>query len=122
MGEADSDYTPEQQAIIIKRMIENAVEFDKARKSIDRANAIRDGLIPPLWMDKAKPKPVTNDWQQRYLTPVFSECWPPKGQVPTDLTNNDIVKKAGDAYQKRYGGRGVGRNTILRKAGRLRPK
>jgi hypothetical protein len=44
------DYTPEQQRAIIKRMKEGRAVADKAREVIDRAAAIRDGLIPPLWV------------------------------------------------------------------------
>ncbi len=62
MGKADSDYTPEQRALIkqvaespflkkvaadLRRAAEDAAAMNAARKRIDRYHAIRDGQISP---------------------------------------------------------------------------
>jgi hypothetical protein len=88
-----------------------------AHQRIDRYQAICDGQVPPPWMKRDTTKRKEGP-QERLLTLIFRECWPPNGQVPATETNLVIVKNAGDAFQTRHG-RTVDRKTILRKAGRL---
>jgi hypothetical protein len=75
MAKVEDEYTPEQRALLkqvaessffkkaaadLRKAIEDEAAADKARKRIDRYQAIRDGQIPPRWMKKAatKPKPI----------------------------------------------------------------
>jgi hypothetical protein len=68
------DHTPEQRAII-KRMIEKAAESDKARKIIDRANAIRDGQIAPAAV-KPKPPSRKSSYQVERVLRVLPKLYP----------------------------------------------
>jgi hypothetical protein len=101
--------------------LEAAAAMNAARARIDRYHAVRDGQIPPPMKRDTTKRDTTKRKegpQERLLTPVFRECWPPDGQILATVTNRAIIKKAGDAYEKRYD-RSVDRKTILRKAGRL---
>jgi hypothetical protein len=73
---------------------------------------------PPSPEPKHKPK-QPNDWQRRLVRPIARSFWPPTGIPPSDLLPKDIVKRVGDAFEKRHG-RKVGRNTILRAVGRIK--
>jgi hypothetical protein len=61
-------------------MREPIYDAAKARKIIDRANAIRDGLIRPPWMDKPKTPPKRKRLRQAlreaYLRKGFSKFEP----------------------------------------------
>jgi hypothetical protein len=107
-------YTPAERAAIQKMVVrdaaEDAAELDKARKTIDRINAIRDGLIPPPWAEKllnpanerkAKPaskrkaKPRSKPQVDRAI-PILIELHPPSGIPPAHIllktTTADVNK------------------------------
>ncbi len=94
-GAADDEYTPAQRAAFKrlaeaeKRAANDAAELAKDRKIIDRALAIRDGLIPPPWAEKlikaasTKSNPKTRRrWQVERVVPILLKLWPPNGLPP----------------------------------------
>ena len=95
MGKAANEYTPERQAII-QKMIADAAAAERHRKVIDRALAVRDGLIRPPWMKEAEPVATEEGWQERRLKPILRKLWPPDGIPPSHLLPKDIVKLAGN--------------------------
>jgi hypothetical protein len=114
--------TPEQRAAFQRMMteeLEQATRLDKAAKAMDRALAIRDGLIPPPWAEKldkpanTKAKAKKEGPKERLVNLIARGFWPPDGKPPANLPNPDILQKVGDAYQKLYGVT-VDRTTILR--------
>jgi hypothetical protein len=114
--------TPEQRATFQRMMagkFEQAARMDKAAKNIDRALAIRDGLIPPPWVQKPvkaaskRSKSRKEGPKEGPINLIARSIWPPNGKPPANLPNPDIVRQVGDAYEKQYG-LTVDRTTILR--------
>jgi hypothetical protein len=119
---------PKQRAAyqrMVAEKLEQAAQVDKAAKNIDRALAIRDGLIPPPWAEKLL-KPASTKSKTRKanserpegpkegpINLIARRFWPPDGKPPASVTDPEIVKKVGDEYQKKHG-RSVDRTTILR--------
>ncbi|MBR0870036.1 hypothetical protein JQ633_06685 [Bradyrhizobium tropiciagri] len=130
--------TPAQRAAfqkVVAEKFERAAQLDRARANIDRAIAVRDGLIEPPWAEprggpeaeiqtatkrKAKPKPEKErkSYWDDAVTRVLKEKFP----------NNDantfrpgVVRKlVQDALAdevKQSGRREPGRGLILRKTG-----
>jgi hypothetical protein len=127
--------TPEQRAAFQRMMsekLEQAARLDMAAKAIDRALAIRDGLIPPPWAEKLlKPASTKSKARKADTEPegpkearinlIARRFWPPDGRPPANLSDAEIVKKVGNDYEKQHG-HTVNRTTILRSraVGRLR--
>lgn len=148
MQKVAAAYTPEQlaamQKMLAKQSPEESAKLDKARKAIDRAIAIREGLIPPPWAEKllkpaseskVKPKPATErkakprpepepeeklGWQERRVIPILRKLWPPNGQPPANLLQKDVVEKVNDIYKPLHDGHLVSRTTIFRVINLLR--
>jgi hypothetical protein len=121
MAKAKGDYTPEQLAIV-KRMAAAEAEADKARKVIDRAQAIRDGQIAPPWAEqliKATPKRAkrakAKEGPKEKRINEIARSLPHGGR---NLSDPEIVKVIGDNYQKQHK-QTIHRTTILRSLGRL---
>jgi predicted flap endonuclease-1-like 5' DNA nuclease len=124
MAKAKDNLTPAQRAVIksvaesallrkaagdFAKAAENAAELEKARKTIDRAQAIRDGLNPP----PRATKPEKLGPKERRIIPLLRERWPPDGIAPANFDKLTAIKGIGDAFQKRHREE-VTRNTILR--------
>jgi hypothetical protein len=45
---------------------------------------------------------------------IARRFWPPDGKPPANLSDAEIVKKVGNAYEKQHDGHTVNRTTILR--------
>jgi hypothetical protein len=112
--------TPEQLAI--RQALRIAYEVDRWQWLCGNKP-----FVPMMPMTPAPPAPSKKSTerkegpQERRLTPVFIKCWPPDGKSPppAELSDTDLIQMAGDEYERRYEGRTVSRNSILRKAGRL---
>ena len=122
--------TPEQRALIkrlaespflkklgkdLRKAADEAAELERKRKVLDRAQAIRDGLVQPPWMKtKAKSKSRNDEgWQERRVKPILLELWPPTGRPPSGLTQKEVVAKVNERFQRLYGCK-VSRSTIYR--------
>ncbi|MCD9821618.1 hypothetical protein [Bradyrhizobium japonicum] len=119
-------FPPEQRAAFQRMMaekLEQAARLDKAGKVIDRANAIRDGLIPPPWAEQLlkpasiKTKTKKEGPKERRVKTLARGIWPPDGNPPPELSPGEIIKEIGKACQK--GEVVSSRQTILRALGRL---
>lgn len=97
--------TPEQRAAFQRMMaekFEQAARLDKAAKAIDRAIAIRDGLIPPPWAEqllklasqpKAEPKHTRKGRQMSRVRPLVRKMFPPDGIAPDDVKTWQAVRE-----------------------------
>ncbi|MHC2412893.1 hypothetical protein ACVJGC_005484 [Bradyrhizobium diazoefficiens] len=112
-----------------ERVRAEQAELAKARKTIDRANAIVDGLIQPPWMMKPKPvsqlKIKSSSSKQRTgrqmprLLPLLHELYPPNGIPPGRTKTVAIVQRVQNEFEKRGWGT-IGRDTIEHAIGRGR--
>jgi hypothetical protein len=88
-------------------------EIERARRVIDRVNAIRDGLIAPTWaekplLDKAAQKSKSkskqgDDWQLERIREVLPSLPNilPDGRVLAKLTNKEVAKLLEPEFKKR---------------------
>jgi hypothetical protein len=127
-GKITPKLTKAQQAQVnewLAREAAAASERERWRRAIDRANAIRDGLIPPPWAEKLllkEPTPQSKlgrrlGWKERHVLPILCKYFPPDGK-PQSLSPQEIQKIRND-FAKQFKGESVSAKTVRRSAGLL---
>ena len=95
------DYTPEQLAATRRQMadrLREGAEMDRISERLDRAQAIRDGLIPPPWAGK----PPTDKEPLKAIERakvVLHDLYPTKAKMPNSL--KAATQAVNDECQKR---------------------
>jgi hypothetical protein len=155
MGEPDDDPYTSQQRACIKKMralptpeqraaaLQKKCELDKGLKLIDRASAIRDGLIPPPWAEKLLKTATAPKAKSKKVEAVETEKVEPKKErhtfwkdpvdrvlrenFPHDSAKNfspkDVVKKVLEVLDpqiKQSGRKPPTRGLICRRSGHWR--
>jgi hypothetical protein len=103
----------------IRQALSVSYEVGRAEWLSGRVPMLPMPMMPAPWAEKSqhsastKAKIRKEGPKERRVNLIARDFWPPDGKPPASLTNPEIVKKVGDAYQKRYG-QTVDRTTILR--------
>lgn len=111
-------FSPEQAQRFrdeMKQMRENAAMHREFARIIDRHLAIRDGLIPPPWMQATTVKRKTKG---AILPTILRELWPPTGHPPADLLGKNVTDAVNDVLKSRQMPE-VSRHTVSREIKKL---